>query len=54
MTLNTVEFGTIRIADKKEINKTFDSFLGFDLIGEWSFWALCDRYGEIVAVYEEE
>ena len=52
--LDTIEFGRIRIADRKEINSKFDTFLCFDLICEWSFWQLADKYGEIVAVYEEE
>lgn len=50
MTLNTVEFGTIRIADEAEVNPQFDTNLGFDLIGEWHFWQLCDKNGEIVAI----
>ena len=53
-TLNTVEFGRIRIVDEKDICRKLDTFLGLDLIGEWEFWSLCDKYGEIVAVYVEE
>ena len=51
-TLNTIEYGRIRIVEK--VDRRLDTFLGLDLIGEWEFWSLCDKYGEIVAVYVGE
>ena len=50
MTLNTIEFGIIRIANKAEINHQWDTNLGWDLVGEWNFWQLADKDGEIVAL----
>ena len=48
--LRTVEFGTIRIVES--IDPRFDTFCGWDLLGEWSFWVLPD--GEVVALEEVE
>ena len=48
--LRTVEFGEIRIVES--VDPRFDTFAGFDLIGEWSFWQLPD--GEVVALEETE
>ena len=48
--LRTVEFGTIRIVES--VDPRFDTFCGWDLLGEWSFWMLPD--GEVVALEEVE
>ena len=48
--LRTVEFGTIRIIES--VDPRFDTFCGWDLLGEWSFWMLPD--GEVVALEEVE
>ena len=48
--LRTVEFGTIRIVES--VDPRFDTFCGWDLLGEWSFWVLPD--GEVVALEEVE
>lgn len=52
--LNTIEYGRIRVAEAKDICKQLDTFLGLDLAGEWAFYSLCDKYGEIVAVFVGE
>jgi len=44
--LRTVEFGTIRIVES--IDSRFDTFIGFDCVGEWEFYQLPS--GEIVAL----
>lgn len=48
--LRTVEFGEIRIVES--VDTRFDTFVGFDLIGEWAFWQTSD--GEVVAVEVDE
>lgn len=48
--LRTVEFGAIRIVES--VDPRFDTFCGWDLIGEWSFWQMPD--GEVVALEEDE
>lgn len=48
--LRTVEFGTVRIVES--VDPRFDTFCGWDLLGEWSFWVLPD--GEVVALEEVE
>ena len=48
--LRTVEFGTIRIVES--VDPRFDTFCGWDLLGEWSFWMMPD--GEVVALEEVE
>lgn len=57
-TLNTIEFGNIRIVHKGDIDKTFDTLIGQDLIGEWLFFELhdidLDKDYEIVAVSSDE
>ena len=48
--LKTVEFGTICIVES--VDPRFDTFCGWDLMGEWSFWMMPD--GEVVALEEVE
>ena len=51
--LKTWEFGWIRIVGEKTIT-IFDSYIRDDVLGEWSYYALADKYGEIVAVHNWE
>lgn len=48
--LQTAFFGSIRVVSVRP--SIFDTFIDFDLIGEWEYWQLVS--GEIVAYPVEE
>lgn len=51
--LKTWEFGYVRIVDAETISP-LDVYIRDDILGEWSYYQLVDKYGEIVAVHNWE